>query len=246
MKNIFSKKGIVAITDRTLRERKPEVVQIMQYYGMQVNNNDSPTKINLAFLSLVPRSRGFRKDFSALATQVAENMPLEEVELNAEEFLNINGLKPRGIGQPTSLSTDELKKLEEQWQKQIVKTKKETKTMSEKTAKERKAFGDTRVGELLTNETVQNLINAGLQIYTYKKIGGAPSGTTNPSDFVINSANVDNTGSGGNAPPPSGGQTPPKKDDDNNKGVDATKIILFSVGGLALIGTAFYFFNRNR
>lgn len=64
MKNKITKRGVFAVSAKTIDERKPEVVALMQRYGMNVNVNDSKEKIDMAFLSLLPRSRSFRQDFA--------------------------------------------------------------------------------------------------------------------------------------------------------------------------------------
>jgi len=89
MKQPISKSGVYAAASRTIQTRKPEVVALMQKYGMAVSETDSDGKIDKAFFALLPRSRGFRNDFSTLASEVASGMAVGELSMTG--YLNANG-----------------------------------------------------------------------------------------------------------------------------------------------------------
>lgn len=192
MKKVISKEGVYAIATETINQKTPEVVTLMQGYGMEVSQNDSKGKIDKAFLSLLPRSRGFRHDFSVLAADVAKDMKVSDLNMSGQ-YLN-----------------------------QDAETK-------------RKAFGETRVGEVLSNQVVQNLVNTGLSVWAYQKTGG----TTQPvsSDQILNSASIN---------PAGGGSTvkPDDKDKDKDKGLGTGAIIAVAVGGIALVGLVIYMVNK--
>lgn len=192
MKNVISKEGVYAIASETINQRTPEVVTLMQGYGMDVSQSDSKGKIDKAFLSLLPRSRGFRHDFSVLAADVAKDMKVTDLNMSGQ-YLNQDG------------------------------------------DKKRKAFGETRVGEVLSNQVVQNLVNTGLSVWAYQKTGGGGQPVT--ADQILNSATV----------PPAGGGSTPKPDDkdkDKDKGLGTGAIIAVAVGGIALVGLVIYMVNK--
>lgn len=193
MKNVISKEGVYAIASETINQRTPEVVTLMQGYGMDVSQSDSKGKIDKAFLSLLPRSRGFRHDFSVLAADVAKDMKVSDLNMSGQ-YLN-----------------------------QDAETK-------------RKAFSETRVGEVLSNQVVQNLVNTGLSVWAYQKTGGGGQPTTS-TDQILNSATV---------PPAGGGSVviPDDKDKDKDKGLGTGAIIAVAVGGIALVGLAIYMVNK--
>jgi hypothetical protein len=95
MKNKITKRGLFAVSAKTIDERKPEVVALMKRYGMNVNENDSKDKIDMAFLSLLPRSRSFRQDFAQLATPVAEKIHSKYKNYVGDDFFNIFGLEKK-------------------------------------------------------------------------------------------------------------------------------------------------------
>jgi|688.fasta_scaffold282186_3 hypothetical protein len=191
MKKVISKEGVYAIASETINQRTPEVVTLMQSYGMDVSQSDSKGKIDKAFLSLLPRSRGFRHDFSVLAADVAKDMKVTELNMSGQ-YLNQDG------------------------------------------DKKRKAFGETRVGEVLSNQVVQNLVNTGLSVWAYQKTGGSGQPTTT-TDQILNSATV---------PPAGGGSTQKPDDKDKDKGLGTGAIVGIAVGGIALVGFVIYMVNR--
>ncbi len=77
MKQNITKKGLFVVSAKTIDEKRPQVVALMQRYGMNVKESDGKKKIDMAFLSLLPKSKGFRKDFAKLATPVAEKIHKE-------------------------------------------------------------------------------------------------------------------------------------------------------------------------
>lgn len=192
MKKVISKEGVYAIATETINQKTPEVVTLMQGYGMDVSQSDSKGKIDKAFLSLLPRSRGFRHDFSVLAADVAKDMKVTDLNMSGQ-YMNQDGDK-------------------------------------------RKAFGETRVGEVLSNQVVQNLVNTGLSVWAYQKLGGSGQPTTN-ADQILNSATVSPVGGGTT-------QKPDDKDNNKDKGLGTGAIIAIAVGGIALVGFTIYMVNK--
>lgn len=188
MKQAISKSGVYAAANRTLKTRRPEVVALMQKYGMSVSENDSEGKIDKAFFALLPRSRGFRNDFSQLATEVASNMTVGELSMTG--YLNQDGTNTE------------------------------------------KAFNDTRVGQILSNDAVKNALNLGLSTLAYKATKG---GVGSSSDSILNSANLNNQ------TPPTPAPDKDKKKDDKDKGTDIGWIIALSaVAILGVVGIIIY------
>jgi hypothetical protein len=188
MKNLISKSGVYTAASRTLKTRKPEVVAIMRKYGMNISDAASEEQLDKAFFALLPRSRGFRKDFSVLASEVASNMTVGE--LNMSGHLN-------ATGKPTfnTLLSDKAQK-----------------ELANENTGDIKTFETTTVGKLLSNEAVQNLLNTGLSVWAYKKTGG---GVGSYQDSLLNTAQVN--GQQGKAPfgaPPDDNQPKPNKGSD--------------------------------
>jgi len=214
MKQAINKEGVYAIACKTIDTKKGQVVELMQRYGMNVSSNDSNAKIEAAFQSLVPRSRAFRNDFSVLATDVAKNMTAEEACMSGE-FYNIDG---RGI---TTTSTGNLNPTGGVTVRGV----------SGSTTP--KSFNQTTVGQILSNDSIKNLINTGLGVWAYKKTGG----TMGTQDTLLNSATV---GGGTTAAAPVGGssiqQPTPTKD-----GMGVGTIVVIALTGVALVGAVIYF-----
>ena len=236
MKNKITKRGLFAISAKTIDERKPEVVALMQRYGMNVNVNDSKEKIDMAFLSLLPRSRSFRQDFAQLATPVAENVHSRAAKrlgdlakanyknYVGDDFFNIFGLEKKnpvddimkipskGIGTSSNVS------------QQVGKA------MTDNTgvaggAKAKSGFGSW-LTEVFDKDTTQNIINTGLGIYAYQKTGGT-QGAPNP--LQQGRADVQ-------------GQTPPSQNlPSGSTGLGTGGIVAISLGALALVGFGIYF-----
>jgi hypothetical protein len=231
MKNKITKRGVFAVSAKTIDERKPEVVALMQRYGMNVNVNDSKEKIDMAFLSLLPRSRSFRQDFAQLATPVAENVhsrvskrlgDLAKANYKnyvGDDFFNIFGLEKKdpmadvmnipskGIGSSTTIAAPRTP------------------------AQSKKAFGDTGFGSWISDvfdkDTTQNIINTGLGIYAYKKTGGT-QGTLNPLQQGRSDVAQGNAGTtGGNEP--------------SSSGLGTGGIVAISLGAIALVGFGIYY-----
>jgi hypothetical protein len=218
MKRKISKKSIAIISEKTIKAKKPEVVALLKKYGMDVNVSDSDDKINKAFISLVPRSRGFRNDFSVLATDIAKNMNAGELAMSGNDYMSLTG---RGI---TTTSEDLLKPTGGV----------NVRGTSSTTTNTQKSFDETRVGQILSNDSIKNLINTGLGVWAYKKTGG-----TVGQDSLLNSATV-----GGGVPTPVGGGSD-QKSEDKKEGMGVGTIVLISVGALALIGGLLVIVNKS-
>jgi hypothetical protein len=186
---------------------------------MNVNVNDSKDKIDMAFLSLLPRSRAFRKDFASLATPVAESMQKEYKNAGGDSYFNassdpmkdIMNIPSKGIGSSTTIVAPPTP------------------------AKSKKAFGDTGFGSWLSGvfdkDTTQNIINTGLGIYAYQKTGGT-QGAPNP----LNQGRADVQGQ--TPAPPADGQG-------SSSGLGTGGIVAISFGALALVGLAIYYATKN-
>jgi len=219
MKHKITQRGVFAVSAKTIDERKPEVVALMKRYGMNVNVNDSKDKIDMAFLSLLPRSRAFRKDFASLATPVAESMQKEYKNAGGDSYFNassdpmkdIMNIPSKGIGSSTTIAA------------------------SRTPEKSKKAFGDTGFGSWLSGvfdkDTTQNIINTGLGIYAYQKTGGT-QGAPNP----LNQGRADVQGQ--TPAPPADGQG-------SSSGLGTGGIVAISFGALALVGLAIYYATKN-
>lgn len=216
MKNKISKQELFAVSAKTIDECKPEVVSLMQRYGMSVSPNDSKEKIDMAFLSLLPRSRAFREDFAKLATPVAGKMITQYQNASGDSHMNflddILNIPSKGIGTPSS----------------TVATPKPI-TFAASTAKTKKSFGNTAVGSFLSStfdkDTTQNIINTGLGIYAYQKTGGTQGGN-NP----LNQARQEIQ------PTPPQGQA-----QSASTGLGTGGIVAISLGAIALVGFGIYF-----
>jgi hypothetical protein len=187
MKNVISKSGVYTAASRTLKTRKSQVIAIMRKYGMKISDDASEEQLDKAFFALLPRSRGFRKDFSVLASEVASNMTVGE--LNMSGHFN-------ATGSPTFNTT-----LSDKAAKELANPTGDVKT-----------FETTTVGKLLSNEAIQNLLNTGLSVWAYKKTGG---GVGSYQDSLLNTATV--TGSQGPSPtgkPPVDDKPKPDKGSD--------------------------------
>jgi hypothetical protein len=190
----------------------------MQRYGMNVNRSDSKEKIDMAFLSLLPRSRAFRKDFAKLATPVAEKIHSTYKNYVGEDFFNLFGVEKKN-------PVDDIMKIPS---KGIGSTSVTTAVTPTKT---KKSFGDTGFGSWLTDvfdkDTTQNIINTGLGVYAYQKTAGT-QGQPNP----LNQGRADVQ----NQPLPSGQNQP-----SGSTGLGTGGIVAISLGALALVGFGIYY-----
>ena len=224
MKNKITKRGLFAVSAKTIDERKPEVVALMKRYGMNVNENDSKDKIDMAFLSLLPRSRSFRQDFAQLATPVAEKIHSKYKNYVGDDFFNIFGLEKKnpmadvmnipskGIG--TSSTTSE----------QLGKVM--TGNTGVANPKTKSGFGSW-ISDVFDKDTTQNIINTGLGIYAYQKTGGTQG--TNPLQQGRTDVQTGaGTGSG------SGNDT-------TSSGLGTGGIVAISLGAIALVGFGIYY-----
>lgn len=221
MKQKITKQGLFTIAAKTIDEKRPQVVALMQRYGMNVSVNDSNEKIDATFLALIRTSRGFRKDFSRLAVSSAKD--LQEQYTNMSGYLNETGsekekIKGRGLQvQPT--------KTDEGPAPGTIKIQTPTPTYTPKT-KEKGKFGSW-VGEVFDKDTMQNIINTGLGIWAYQKTGGGIStGGANPIDQGRNE--YKDGGQGGDS------------DKDKDKGLGVGAIVGIVLVGVSLIGIVIY------
>jgi hypothetical protein len=147
MKDKITKEGVFAVSAKTIDEKKPEVVALMQKYGMNVKESDDKKRIDRAFLALLPRSRAFRKDFSKLATPVAKEFHKEHSNMSG--YHNIGGPANKSLSLTDVQTTD---------------TTTKTKTPSK--------FGSW-LSEVFDASTTQNIINTGLGVWSYQKTGSS-------------------------------------------------------------------------
>jgi hypothetical protein len=236
MKNKITKRGLFAISAKTIDERKPEVVALMKRYGMNVDVNDSKDKIDMAFLSLLPRSRSFRQDFAQLATPVAENVHSRAAKhlgdlakanyknYVGDDFFNIFGLEKKNPmadvmnipskGISTSSTTSE----------QLGKVM--TGNTGVANPKTKSGFGSW-ISDVFDKDTTQNIINTGLGIYAYQKTGGTQG--TNPLQQGRTDVQT-GTGTGGGS-----------GNDTTSSGLGTGGIVAISLGAIALVGFGIYY-----
>ena len=229
MKNKITKRGVFAVSAKTIDERKPEVVALMQRYGMNVNVNDSKDKIDMAFLSLLPRSRSFRQDFAQLATPVAEKIHSKYKNYVGDDFFNIFGLEKKnpmadvmnipskGIGTSSNSAFS--------FQTPDGNTG-VAGGLNAKRAKEKSGFGSW-LTDVFDKDTTQNIINTGLGIYAYQKTGGT-QGAPNPLNQGRADVAQGNAGTTGGNEPSSGG-------------LGTGGIVAISLGAIALVGFGIYY-----
>ena len=220
MKQKITKRGLFAVSAKTIDEKKPEVVALMQRYGMNVNVNDSKEKIDMAFLSLLPLSRAFRKDFAKLATPVAEKIHSTYKNYVGEDFFNLFGLQKKN-------PVDDIMNIPPKG----ITTNNTGVALPKPATKTKKSFGDTGFGSWLTDvfdkDTTQNIINTGLGVYAYQKTAGT-QGQPNP----LNQGRSDVQ----NQPLPSGQNQP-----SGSTGLGTGGIVAISLGALALVGFGIYY-----
>jgi len=220
MKHKITKRGVFAVSAKTIDERKPEVVALMQRYGMNVNVSDSKEKIDMAFLSLLPRSRAFRNDFAKLATPVAGKIQSAYKNYGGEDFFNIFGLEKKN-------PVDDVMNIPSKG----ITTNNTGVALPKPATNTKKSFGSTGFGSWLTDvfdkDTTQNIINTGLGIYAYQKTGGT-QGQPNP----LNQGRADVQ----NQPLPSGQNQP-----SGSTGLGTGGIVAISLGALALVGFGIYY-----
>ena len=229
MKNKITKRGLFAVSAKTIDERKPEVVALMKRYGMNVNVNDSKDKIDMAFLSLLPRSRSFRQDFAQLATPVAEKIHSKYKNYVGEDFFNIFGLE-KIFGKEKDNSAYDIMAIPS---KGISTSSNMPQPIGggvagaiDAKAKAKSGFGSW-ISDVFDKDTTQNIINTGLGIYAYQKTGGT-QGAPNP--LQQGRADVQTgTGSGSS------------NESSTVGGLGTGGIIAISLGAIALVGFGIYY-----
>ena len=232
MKNKITKRGLFAVSAKTIDERKPEVVALMKRYGMNVNENDSKDKIDMAFLSLLPRSRSFRQDFAQLATPVAEKIHSKYKNYVGDDFFNIFGLEKIFGGKKDNSAYDIMAIPSKGISTSSTFSKQVGKVMTGNTGvanpKTKSAFGSW-ISDVFDKDTTQNIINTGLGIYAYQKTGGTQG--SNP----LQQARTDvQTGAGAGTGSGSG-------NDNTSGGLGTGGIVAISLGAIALVGFGIYY-----
>jgi hypothetical protein len=221
MKNKITKRGVFAVSAKTIDERKPEVVALMQRYGMNVNVNDSKEKIDMAFLSLLPRSRSFRQDFAQLATPVAEKIHSKYKNYVGDDFFNIFGLEKKNpMADVMNIPSKGIGTMPAPIGGGVAGG------VLAKDSKAKSGFGSW-LSDVFDKDTTQNIINTGLGIYAYQKTGGT-QGTPNPLQQGRSDVAQGNAGTtGGNEP--------------SKGGLGTGGIVAISLGAIALVGFGIYY-----
>lgn len=232
MKNKITKRGLFAVSAKTIDERKPEVVALMKRYGMNVNENDSKDKIDMAFLSLLPRSRSFRQDFAQLATPVAEKIHSKYKNYVGDDFFNIFGLEKIFGGKKDNSAYDIMAIPSKGISTSSTASEQLGKVMTGNTGvanpKAKSGFGSW-ISDVFDKDTTQNIINTGLGIYAYQKTGGTQG--SNPlqqgrTDVQTGAGTGTGTGSG---------------NDNTSGGLGTGGIVAISLGAIALVGFGIYY-----
>jgi hypothetical protein len=205
MTNNIAPNDVYAITALTIDSRPNDVVAIIRKHGVMLPNNPSTKQIETAFGSLLTKSEGFRKDFGDLASKVA-----------SEGYSNAFGDDlPSGKGISTTPSN--------QLTLNNIPTNITSTGRASTTGDESRTRG--RVGSFLssvfTADTIQNLINTGLNVWSVKQTG-------QPANLVSGDLNTGREQL--NQPP--------------TKGTSTTTMVLIGVGALVLIGVAVYFYKK--
>ena len=205
MTNNIAPNDVYAITALTIDSRPNDVVAIIRKHGVMLPNNPSTKQIETAFGSLLTKSEGFRKDFGDLASKVTK-----------EEYSNFDArdLPPsKGIGTTPSnqLTLNNIPT-------NITSTGRASTTGDE--GRTRGRFGSF-LSSVFTADTIQNLINTGLNVWSVKQTG-------QPANLVSGDLN---TGRDQLNQPPT-------------KGTSTTTMVLIGVGALVLIGVAVYFYKK--
>jgi hypothetical protein len=205
MTNNIAPNDVYAITALTIDSRPNDVVAIIRKHGVMLPNNPSTKQIETAFGSLLTKSEGFRKDFGDLASKVA-----------SEGYSNAFGDDlPSGKGISTTPSN--------QLTLNNIPTNITSTGRASTTGDEGRTRG--RVGSFLssvfTADTIQNLINTGLNVWSVKQTG-------QPANLVSGDLNTGREQL--NQPP--------------TKGTSTTTMVLIGVGALVLIGVAVYFYKK--
>jgi|688.fasta_scaffold13175_20 hypothetical protein len=221
MKNKITKRGVFAVSAKTIDERKPEVVALMQRYGMNVNVNDSKEKIDMAFLSLLPRSRSFRQDFAKIATPVAEKIHSKYKNYVGDDFFNIFGLEKKNpMADVMNIPSKGIGTMPAPIGGGVAGG------VLAKDSKAKSGFGSW-LSDVFDKDTTQNIINTGLGIYAYQKTGGT-QGTPNPLQQGRSDVAQGNAGTtGGNEP--------------SKGGLGTGGIVAISLGAIALVGFGIYY-----
>ena len=232
MKNKITKRGLFAVSAKTIDERKPEVVALMKRYGMNVNENDSKDKIDMAFLSLLPRSRSFRQDFAQLATPVAEKIHSKYKNYVGDDFFNIFGLEKIFGGKKDNSAYDIMAIPSKGISTSSTASEQLGKVMTGNTGvanpKAKSGFGSW-ISDVFDKDTTQNIINTGLGIYAYQKTGGTQG--SNP----LQQGRTDvQTGAGTGTGSGSG-------NDNTSGGLGTGGIVAISLGAIALVGFGIYY-----
>jgi hypothetical protein len=225
MKNKITKRGVFAVSAKTIDERKPEVVALMQRYGMNVNVNDNKEKIDMAFLSLLPRSRSFRQDFAQLATPVAEKIHSKYKNYVGDDFFNIFGLEKKNpMADVMNIPSKGIGTMPAPIGGGVAGG------VLAKDSKAKSGFGSW-LSDVFDKDTTQNIINTGLGIYAYQKTGGT-QGTPNPLQQGRSDVAQGNAGTtGGNEP--------------SKGGLGTGGIVAISLGAIALVGFGIYYATKN-
>lgn len=215
MKQNITKKGLFVVSAKTIDEKRPEVVALMQRYGMNVKESDDKKKIDMAFLSLLPKSKGFRKDFAKLATPVAKKIH--------QEYSNMGGYHgfvtelPSGKGLETKETKYTLGGLP------TIEPPTGT-TSTSKVVKERSGFGQW-LSDTFDAATTQNIINTGLGVWAYQKTGRTTTDGRSILDAARDEMGITPTDEGRRGA---------------RSGLTTTGIVLISVAAIGLIGFAIY------
>jgi hypothetical protein len=190
----------------TIDSRPNDVVALIRKHGVMLPNNPSTKQIETAFGSLLTKSESFRKHFGELATEVTK-----------EEYSNFDANDlPSGKGIGTTPSNQlTLNNIPTN----ITSTGRASTTGDE--GRTRGRFGSF-LSSVFTADTIQNLINTGLNVWSVKQTG-------QPANLVSGDLNTGRDQL--NQPPPT-------------KGTSTTTMVLIGVGALVLIGVAVYFYKK--
>lgn len=146
----------------TIDKNRPEVIALINKYGIQLPSNAKTKMVDKAFISLSKISPKFREDFSKIAFESTSNFT------GIDDFYNANGKNFNFTGVDDFYSATGVTSTPSKDVQNIVGASTTTTTT-------KKAFKDTAVGGFLSNlftpEFTQGVLNTGLNVWSVKQIG---------------------------------------------------------------------------
>jgi len=148
MKNLTDKE-IYLVAVATIDKKKPEVIALINKYGVELSTNAEDRTIDSAFLTLAKTSNNFRKEFSDLSAQASVSFTGEEAFFQA-----VGGVDPLG-GVDAYLKKDRFGGVD----------------ANLKTDSTSKSSFFSKVGEYFSPDVFKSILNTGLNVWSVKQTG---------------------------------------------------------------------------